>query len=120
VAFAINERGRSPAPQASCAPFSPYNFLYIQTVHAILWEKGKPIDLGSLGGATGNVALRNQQPRRSGWRFRCRAGDTTTHGFLWTKETGKMQDLAPFHDDVVSTALAINDGWRCRWRIDRR
>jgi probable HAF family extracellular repeat protein len=109
VAFAINESGEIAGTSGSCAPFSPYNFVYIQTVHAILWEKGKPIDLGSLGGATGNVALglNNHGEVVGGSDV---VGDTTTHGFLWTKETGKMQDLVPFHDDVVSTALAINDG----------
>ena len=37
------------------------------------------------------------------------AGDAIFHGFLWTKETGRMQDLAPFSPDVYSVGLAIND-----------
>jgi uncharacterized membrane protein len=36
-------------------------------------------------------------------------GDTATHAFLWTKESGKMQDLPPVGDDFFSAALAVGD-----------
>jgi uncharacterized membrane protein len=108
VAFSINETGDVAGASGECAPFNNLNFINIQTVHAILWKHGKPLDLGSLGGATGNIALGiNDHDDVIGGSDL--AGDTATHGFLWTKETGKMQDLPPFSTDVSSTALAIND-----------
>jgi probable HAF family extracellular repeat protein len=108
-ALAINESGEAAGTSGDCGPFNPALLVYIQPVHAILWKYGKPIDLGSLGGASGNVALgiNNQGEVVGGSDV---AGDTTSHGFLWTKETERMQDLAPFGSDVFSTALAINDG----------
>ena len=108
VAFAINEAGQVAGTSGACAPFNPNTYIYIQPVHAILWENGKPTDLLSLGGSTGNVAfgINNLGEVVGGSDV---AGDTTSHGFLWTKQTGKMQDLAPFSTDVLSTALAIND-----------
>jgi probable HAF family extracellular repeat protein len=36
------------------------------------------------------------------------AGDTTSHGFLWTKATG-MQDLGTYPGDIGSAAISIND-----------
>jgi probable HAF family extracellular repeat protein len=62
----------------------------------------------SLGGATGNLAYGvNNHGEVAG--VSDLAGDTIFHGFLWTKETGRMQDLAPFSPDVYSVGLAIND-----------
>jgi probable HAF family extracellular repeat protein len=109
VALAINERGQIAGASGDCAPLNPATFLYLQPVHAILWDNGKPIDLGSLGGLSDNIALgiNNHGAVVGGSDV---AGDTAFHGFLWTKETDKMQDLIPFGTDVSSTALAINDG----------
>jgi uncharacterized membrane protein len=108
VALAINERGQVAGGSGDCAPFNPASFLYIQPVHAILWENGKPTDLMSLGGTTGNLAYGvNNRGEVAGTSDL--AGDAIFHGFLWTKETGRMQDLAPFSPDVFSVGLAIND-----------
>jgi uncharacterized membrane protein len=108
VALAINESGLVAGGSGECAPFNPARFLYIQPVHAILWENGKPTDLMSLGGAIGNVAYGvNNRAEVAGASDL--AGDTIFHGFLWTKETGQMQDLAPFSPDMYSVGLAIND-----------
>ena len=47
--------GRFGSSGAYRAPFNP-NFLYsLVPVHALLWEKGKAIDLGDLGGKTGQA-----------------------------------------------------------------
>jgi uncharacterized membrane protein len=108
VALAINEKGQVAGGSGDCAPFNPASFLYIEPVHAILWENGKPTDLMSLGGATGNLAYGvNNSGEVAGASDL--AGDAIFHGFLWTKETGRMQDLAPFSQDVYSVGLAIND-----------
>jgi probable HAF family extracellular repeat protein len=81
-------------------------------VHALLWENGKAIDLGNLGGKTGqaggNIAYdinsRGQVVGNSDL-----PGDTTFHAFLWTRRTG-MQDLGTLSGDVASASISINDG----------
>lgn len=110
AALAINDRGQVVGSSGSCAPFSPV-LLNLQAVHALLWDKGKPIDLGNLGGTTGqaggNIAWginnRNEVTGVSDL-----PGDTTFHAFLWTKATG-MQDLGTLPGDFASTGSGIND-----------
>jgi hypothetical protein len=48
---AINDAGKSPAEAAPAQSFSFNNFLYLQLNYAVLWNNGKPTDLGSLGAA---------------------------------------------------------------------
>ncbi len=106
--MAINDGGQVAGASGECAPFNPASFLYLQPVHAILWENGKATDLTSLGGATGNIAYGvNNRAEVAGASDL--AGDAIFHGFLWTKEPGRMQDLPPFSTDVFSVGLAIND-----------
>jgi probable HAF family extracellular repeat protein len=63
--------------------------------------------MGSLGGLTGNEALFiNNSGQAVG--LSDLAGDTTFHGFLWTKATG-MQDLGTYPGDIGSAAISIND-----------
>ena len=75
---------------------------------------GETIDLGNLGGTGlfggGNAA---NAVNGLGWVAGSSdlAGDadtTTSHAFLWTRETG-LQDLPPLRGDVLSVALGIND-----------
>jgi probable HAF family extracellular repeat protein len=67
----------------------------------------KAIDLGNLGGSFGNFALginnRGDVVGASDLK-----GDNAFNGFLWTKERGKMQDLAPWGTDILSVGLSIN------------
>ena len=76
-----------------------------------MWENGKPIDLGTLGGTTGvaggNIAW-NLNNRGQVVGVSDLAGDTNFHAFLWTKEKG-MQDLGTLPGDVNSTGTGIND-----------
>jgi len=116
-ALGINDLGQVVGSSGTCAntPLVP------QPVgpHAVLWEHGVPINLGSLGGqqvstgATinnrGEVAGASDLP-----------GDQALHSFLWTRETG-MQDLGTLPGDVDSLPGAtggINNrrqvvGWSC-------
>ena len=107
-AFAINDYGQIAGGSGTCASFNFNNFLYLQFSHAVLWDNGRPIDLGNLGGSLGNFALginnRGDVVGTSDLK-----GDSAFNAFLWTKERGKMQGLAPFGTDILSVGLAIND-----------
>jgi probable HAF family extracellular repeat protein len=96
AAGAINDKGQAVGFTGTCGP-----------VHAVLWENGKATDLGSLGGATFNLAFdinnRGQVVGSSDL-----AGDTTHHAYLWTKDDG-MQDLGTLYGLPVSVAQAINN-----------
>ena len=111
VAYSINDSGEVAGASGTCTTFNP-NFLNsLLAVHALLWENGKAIDLGNLGGQTGqaggNIAYGiNNQGQVVGNSDL--PGDTTFHAFLWTKRTG-MQDLGTLSGDVASVSISIND-----------
>lgn len=107
--FAINDRGQFAGGTGSCAPLNVNLALYLQFAHAVLWDNGKAIDLGNLGGSFNNFA-KGINNRGDVVGSSDVANDTVFYGFLWTKEKGKMQSLLPFGADVASLALAINDG----------
>lgn len=74
-------------------------------LHAVLWRGGRPVDLGNLGGVTGNIALgvnnRLQVVGQSDL-----VGDAIHHGFLW--QNGIMTDLGSLPGLPTSFANAIN------------
>ena len=111
VAFMINDNGQAVGGSGTCATFNTIDLYNLVPVHALLWEKGRAIDLGNLGGKTGqpggNIAfdINNQGQAVGNSDLR---GDTTFHAFLWTKRTG-MQDLGTLSGDVASVSISIND-----------
>ncbi len=111
IAQQINGNGDVVGGSGICAPFN-LNFLYnLVPVHALLWEKGNAIDLGNLGGQTGqaggNIAYGINNPGEVVGNSDL-PGDTTFHAFLWTKRT-RMQDLGTLSGDVASVSISIND-----------
>jgi probable HAF family extracellular repeat protein len=107
-AMAINEQGQvigisytnsTPNQTTSCS-FGP-----VPTIDPFLWENGKMIDLGSLGGVCGIPAWINSKGQVVGGSDL--AGDLASHAFLWTKETG-MRDLGTLGGGS-SGASQIND-----------
>jgi probable HAF family extracellular repeat protein len=111
VAFSGNDLGQVVGASGSCAPFNPVWLFNLAPAHALLWQYGKVIDLGNLGGAMNNLAykINNRGEVIGGSDL---AGDSTTHAFLWTAAT-KMRDLGTVNDSVnndsYSLGLGIND-----------
>ena len=110
-AFGINDNGQAVGVSGSCAPFDPIAQLYLFESHAVLWDRDGSVHaipgLGGTGRFAGNHACainnRGQVVGHSDV-----AGDTTTYGFLWTKENG-TQPLPPLSGDFASVALSINE-----------
>ena len=98
VVNAINDEGQAVGATGNCS--SPF--------HAVLWENGKAIDLGNLGG-TSFMALEatdiNNQSQVVG--FSDLPGDATFDAFRW--QNGAMSDLGTLPGDFGSLASAIND-----------
>jgi probable HAF family extracellular repeat protein len=110
-AFGINDDGQVAGASGACSAINPDSGVYILSRHALLWDKGTVTDLGNLGGTgaggPGNYALElNNQGQVVG--VSDLKGDTYSHAFLWTRETG-MQDLGTLPSDVNSAGLGINE-----------
>src|ERR1700733_9984479 len=111
VAEQINDHRQVVGGSGNCAPFNT-NFLYnLVPVHALLWEKGKAVDLGNLGGQTGQAGGKIAYDINKLCQVVGNSdlpGDTTFHAFLWTRETG-MQDLGTLSGDLASVGISINN-----------
>jgi probable HAF family extracellular repeat protein len=107
---AINDRGQVAGASGECAAFNPIFLTNLQPLHALLWEDGKAIDLGSLGGTGHGTGIQAENLNNYGQviGFSDVKGDANFHAFLWTKETG-MQDLKTVPGDANSLAIGIND-----------
>ncbi len=117
-ALGINDKGQDVGSSGSCAdtPLVPQPI----GPHAVLWDNGSPINLGSLGGqliSTG-AAVNNRGEVVGASDL---PGDRALHSFLWTRETG-MRDLGTLPGDINSLPGAtggINNrqqvvGWSCK------
>ena len=102
-AFLLNERGQvagmsfpNSIPSSNC----PFPLI----THPFLWEDGKMVDLGALGGTCGlSMALNNRGQVVGQSNL---AGDQTAHPFLW--DTGTLSDLGTL-GGTFGMALWIND-----------
>ncbi len=95
-AFAMNQSGAAVGWSGPC----------LVTAHAVLWQNGSTINLGSLGGSYNNAAdYINNRGQIVGYSDL--SGDMATHAFLW--QSGTMTDLGTLPGDNLSVAYAIND-----------
>jgi probable HAF family extracellular repeat protein len=90
----------------------------LPTQNPFLWEDGRMIDLGTLGGNFGDVAGINNNGQVAG--ISDLAGDLTSHAFLWDQESG-MKDLGTLGGtfsqadalteagEVVGASTTLND-----------
>jgi probable HAF family extracellular repeat protein len=107
AATALNDRGQVVGISGICdravGRFS--------AIHDVLWQDGKPIDLGSLGGVAWNTPMAiNERGDAIGFANASAAagGGFDAHAFLWTRRQG-MRDLGTLPGDTFSQALGIND-----------
>ena len=101
AALTINDLGQVAGASGNCGPIA-----FQTSAHAVLWQNGSVIDLGSLGGAFNNLALdMNELGQIAG--ISDLEDDTTTHGFLW--KNGHMIDLGTLPGDNYSLAFGINN-----------
>ena len=112
-AHAINDRGQVAGGSGECTAFNPIWLTNLQPLHALLWDDGRAIDLGSLGGTGHGNGIEALGLNNGGQAigFSDLTGDASFHAFLWTSETG-MQDLGTVPGDVYSAAIGINDSGR--------
>lgn len=105
TASAINDQGQVVGGSGICLAPS-----FGAVEHALLWQNGRMINLGSLGGTYDNLATAiNDRGQVVGWSDL--PGDTpssgTTHSFLW--QNGVMTDLGTLPGDTSTFAFGINN-----------
>ena len=101
AAVGINDKGQVVGGSGVCGFPS-----FADSVHAVLWQNGSVIDLGSFGGVMNNGGLAiNNRGQVVG--LSDLPGDTTAHAFFW--EDGLMTDLGTLPGDFFSIAQGIND-----------
>jgi probable HAF family extracellular repeat protein len=107
VGFALNMNNRGQVAGSTGTCDNTALFPLQVGPHAVLWDNGKPIDLGSLGGAmVSTAAVVNNLGVVVGASDL--PGDNAIHSFMWTKEGG-MKDLGTVGTDSSSFAAGLND-----------
>ena len=88
AAFAVNERGQITGTAYTNSIANPTTG--IPTMDPFLWEEGKMLDLGTLGGTLGYPNTLNNRGQVVGQSNL--AGDGVSHPFLWDQREG-LKDL---------------------------
>jgi probable HAF family extracellular repeat protein len=107
AATAINDRGQV----VGISGFCDQAVGRFSAVHAVLWDRGRTISLGTLGGIAWNTPMSiNQRGDVVGFSnvSAADAGAFRPHAFLWTRRDG-IRDLGTLPGDVTSQALGVTD-----------
>lgn len=106
AATAINDHGQV----VGISGFCDQAVGRFSAVHAVLWDHGRAIPLGTLGGVAWNTPMAiNERGEVVGFSntSAADAGNFNPHAFLWTRRTG-IRDLGTLPGDATSQALGIN------------
>jgi len=104
VAFDINDRGQAVGYSGGCGSgLGDFSAAY----HAVMWQDGKPTDLGNFGGTIYNVPLGINNRGDVVGILQLPVIGLVGHAFLWTK--GHLTDLGTLPGDVTSWGNRIND-----------
>lgn len=107
VGFALgnNDKGQVVGSTGTCANTAVAPFAI--GPHAVLWDHGSPIALGTLGGKSAAAGKSiNNRGEVVGGSFL--ADEKTFHSYLWSKETG-MLDTGAVGSDLSAYPGATND-----------
>jgi len=107
IAYTVNDKGLAVGGSGSCATFDLAYGAPLQPQHALLWEGGRVINLGSLGGTLNNIAFTINNAGQVGGTSGL-TGNIAHHAFLW--QDGVMTDLGTLPGDVDSGALGVSGG----------
>ena len=104
-ALGLNDRGQVVGSSGSCA--DTYVAGFEIGPHAVLWDHGSQLYLGTLGGKTGaaGAAVNNRGEVVGATKL---ADEITSHSFIWTREAG-MVDTGTVGADLATYPTAIND-----------
>jgi probable HAF family extracellular repeat protein len=97
MAWGLNYWGQATGYSGNCTT----------AFHALLWQGGKVIDLGNLGGKMNNAGVDINNLAQVVGNSDL-PGDATGHAFLWQRSTG-MTDLGTLPGDIGSDGDGIND-----------
>jgi probable HAF family extracellular repeat protein len=107
AATEINDRGQIVGISGTCDQAEGR----FTAKHAVMWQNGKVINLGTLGGNAWNTPMAlNDNGEVVGFSDTSSnpSGAANFHAFLWTQRTG-MTDLGVLPGDTYSEALGINE-----------
>jgi probable HAF family extracellular repeat protein len=107
AALRINDRGQAVGTSGPCSATSYGGF--VLGPHAVLWDHGRPIDLGTIG--DGSVTVAADVNDHGAVIGSASFADGSQHPFLWTRKDG-MRDLGLMSTDptdAMNSAFEINE-----------
>jgi len=108
AATAINDHGQVVGISGICSNAVGG----LSAIHAVIWQNGKPSDMGNIGGAAWNTPMAiNQNGVVVGFANVQAGSGLLAHAFIWSR-SGGMHDLGTLPGqgaDAQSQALGIND-----------
>lgn len=108
AATAINDRGQVVGISGECN-----NAVGRRSArHALMWQNGRPVDLGNIGGTFWNTPMAlNEHGTVIGFANQANTVPETkfnAHAFIW-KNGGPMVDLKALDGDTTSQGLGLNE-----------